>query len=420
VIGIRSIGASLSAVVVQSLRARGCETWSCTVRPRGHPFDRRVALASELEAVLRDHAARGAVFAIVDEGPGLSGSSFASVARALRALGVTDDRIVLFPSWDPDPERLKSHEAQATWRTHRRWCTDAHDVRLTPERVFGIAAPVIDLSAGAWRSVLLCRRNAWPAVQPQHERWKVGVPSEQRLVRFAGLGRYGQAVRDRGQRLSELGLAREPGRLRRGFLELPFVPGQPLTRCREVSDAIEIGRCIGTVAREFDAGAPADTSLLVHLIHTNVRELLDGPSADRVLATCRNPPRDLRAALLDGRMLAHEWIRTGSGLAKVDALDHHDDHFFPGPQSAAWDLAGAIVELQLDDTASAAMVMEYERVSGDRLAGQALAFYRTAYAAFRAGYATVAADTLAGTDEAVRFARARDEYVRVLTAPSAP
>jgi hypothetical protein len=32
VIGIRSIGTSLSAIVVEALRARGCATWSCSWR----------------------------------------------------------------------------------------------------------------------------------------------------------------------------------------------------------------------------------------------------------------------------------------------------------------------------------------------------------------------------------------------------
>jgi hypothetical protein len=419
VIGIRSIGAGLSAVVAQSLQARGCETWSCTVRPHGHPFDRRLAVREDLQAAWRDHARRGAVFAIVDEGPGLSGSSFASVAHALVALGVREDRIVLFPSWDADAARLKSPVAQQAWRTHQRWCTDAHDTSVRPERVFDIVAPVVDVSAGAWRSLFLSSRDRWPEVQPQHERWKIAVPG-QHVIRFAGLGRYGEATRDRAERLNGLGLGPPPGRWRHGFLELPFIAGQSLTACRDPIDAGWIGRYIGAVAREFSVDVPADTSILAHMIETNVGELLGAPLPERFRGLLRDVPADLPAALLDGRMLAHEWIRTAEGLAKVDALDHHRDHFFPGPQSPAWDLAGAIVELQVDDRASAALLGEYERVSGDRVAAQALPFYKVAYGAFRAGYAAVAAETLAGTDEAARFAHARARYVRALTAPSAP
>lgn len=419
VIGIRSIGTSLSAIVVAALRARGCETWSCTVRPQGHPFERRLALAEDVEAAWRAEATRGAVFAIVDEGPGLSGSSFSSVAHGIRALGVPADRIVLFPSWDPNPERLKSDAAQEAWHTHARWYTNARDASVTPEAIFGVAAPVVDLSAGAWRSTFMRDRQAWPAVQPQHERWKVAVPSEQRLFRFAGLGRYGEAARDRAERLHDLGLGPRPGRLRHGFLELPLVPGQPLTACRDQIEAREVGRYIGTVARAFPAGTPADMSMLEHMIDTNVRELLDAPAADRSRAMCHKLPRDLPAAFIDGRMLAYEWIRTDEGLVKVDALDHHGDHFFPGLQSAVWDLAGAIVEMRMDNQCSEALLAEYERASGNRRTRDALPFYTLAYTAFRAGYAAVAATSLAGTDEAERFRRARAYYVRALTAPSA-
>ncbi|HET7694738.1 MAG TPA: hypothetical protein VFK57_03455 [Vicinamibacterales bacterium] len=40
VVGIRSIGTSLSAVVAAALRRSGCAVSTSTVRPRGHPFDR--------------------------------------------------------------------------------------------------------------------------------------------------------------------------------------------------------------------------------------------------------------------------------------------------------------------------------------------------------------------------------------------
>jgi hypothetical protein len=193
-----------------------------------------------------------------------------------------------------------------------------------------------------------------------------------------------------------------------------------MTACRDARVAAEIGRYIGTIAREFPADAPADTAAVAHMIDTNVRELLDASSAAHVLDTIAAVPPDLPAAFIDGRMLAHEWIRSDDGLVKVDALDHHRDHFFPGAQSAAWDLAGAVVEMEIDSDGTAAMVAEYERASGDRRAASALPFYRTAYAAFRAGYAAVAASTLAGTRDGDRFRRACERYTRLLTAPSGP
>jgi hypothetical protein len=116
-------------------------------------------------------------------------------------------------------------------------------------------------------------------------------------------------------------------------------------------------------------------------------------------------------------MLAHEWIRTADGWRKVDALDHGDDHFFPGhPQDPAWDLAGAIVELSLAPTAAAALVERYRRLSGDAAIAARLPAFRVAYLAFRAGYASIAADTLAGSDDGARFAHERDRRVAELRA----
>ncbi len=42
VLGIRSIGVALSAVACASLRLRGIECERITVRPSGHPYDRKL------------------------------------------------------------------------------------------------------------------------------------------------------------------------------------------------------------------------------------------------------------------------------------------------------------------------------------------------------------------------------------------
>ena len=56
-----------------------------TVRPVGPPFERRLALGPRLARALTRHQGRGA--AVVDEGPGLSGSSFAAVLDLLESSG---------------------------------------------------------------------------------------------------------------------------------------------------------------------------------------------------------------------------------------------------------------------------------------------------------------------------------------------
>ena len=400
-IGIRSIGTSLSAVVAAALRRAGRTVTTSTVRPRGHPFDRTLRIDGSVADLLRREAAQDAWFAIVDEGPGLSGSSFAAVAAYLRSLDIPASRITLFPSWNPEPDALRSEPARKIWQEHSRYAATA-EPSLSPERVFGLKGGSVDMSAGRWRSVLLAPRTPNPAVQPQHERLKVLAPGAKRVIRFAGLGAYGTAIAERAATLAGLGLGEQPGQLRSGFLELPFVAGTPLSRCEATSDAETIGMYIARVASAFPDGSNADTKTLVRMIETNLKDVVPRLHI--------HPPADLPAAALDSRMLAHEWIRTAHGLVKVDALDHHAGHFLPGPQSPAWDLAGAGIELQMNDAQQQAMLTAFERAGGDRAAVAALPFYRLAYSAFRLGYATLASETLAGTDDAARFARAAERY----------
>ncbi len=408
VLGIRSIGATLSAVVAAALEGRGCPTTSWTVRPGGHPFDRRLCLGPALAHVLATRAAEGASFAIVDEGPGLSGSSLASVVDALRALGIESSRIVLFPSWEGDADRLRSPRAQRVWRTFELCCVTACEAGIAPERLFTSAGAVQNWSGGRWRESLYDDRAPWPPVQAQHERWKVRLNQERRVIRFAGLGEYGHRTELRARTLFDAGLGERPGDLRSGFLDLPFVDGTPLVSGTvSTLEASAIGRYIGSVSRLFRVDAETDHVTLATMVETNAAELLHGSAAlpDFV-------PGPVVGA--DGRMLAHEWLRTEHGLRKIDALDHHDDHFFPGPTDPAWDVAGAGIELALDERCEHALLAEYERVSGDTHVSARLPFYRAAYAAFRGGYCAMQADALDGCADGERFAHARERYVNVL------
>ncbi|MGH8638140.1 MAG: hypothetical protein ACREUZ_13485, partial [Burkholderiales bacterium] len=190
-IGIRSIGTSLSAVVAATLESRGVSVRSWTVRPRGHPFDRELRLNEDLRRALASSPA-GSFTVIVDEGPGLSGSSFAAAARAAAALGVPDDRVALFPGWNADGSSFRSESARETWRRHRRWTASAAEIGAGVDSVLG-GARSVDWSAGAWRQSLYDDPVDGPAVHVQHERVKRFLPESREIVRFAGLGRYGIA-----------------------------------------------------------------------------------------------------------------------------------------------------------------------------------------------------------------------------------
>jgi hypothetical protein len=111
-IGIRSIGTSLGAMVAAT--AGGPPPLS--VRPVGDPFRRELRLGPGMKARLSPEASH----AIVDEGPGLSGSSLLCVARELMARGVPEERIHVFPSHGGKPGAEASSDDQAVWQRLRR------------------------------------------------------------------------------------------------------------------------------------------------------------------------------------------------------------------------------------------------------------------------------------------------------------
>src|SRR5207253_7905838 len=107
VIGIRSIGTTLSAVVVAAFLGRGASASRITVRPGGHPFDRKLVLTPlQQHQWLKPALRNGAQFLVVDEGPGLSGSSFLSVGEALVAQGAKPDDVTFICNREADPSTL--------------------------------------------------------------------------------------------------------------------------------------------------------------------------------------------------------------------------------------------------------------------------------------------------------------------------
>src|SRR4051812_31173567 len=106
VIGIRSIGTTLSAVVAAALRSNAMRAARVTVRPTGHPYDRKTEFMPALLRWIAWQRHQEAEFLVVDEGPGLSGSSFLSVGEALLAAGVERRRIRFLCSREADVDSL--------------------------------------------------------------------------------------------------------------------------------------------------------------------------------------------------------------------------------------------------------------------------------------------------------------------------
>lgn len=419
VIGLRNIGAGLSAVVAATLEEQGIAVRSYTVRPRGHPFYRELKLTPALAGEWR--AQTGSWFAIVDEGPGLSGSSFTSAAQAVANLGVPDSRIVLFPSWQGEAARFVSASARDHWHRYQKYTATFEDVILRPGMLTGSAtgqAP-IDLSGGNWRRTVFSCESDYPAVQPQHETRKYLLDGEPpTLYKFAGLGRYGREKLRRAEALSNGGMGLRPLGLTHGFLATEFVPGRPLSKsCVDQGLLDAIAQYLAYLSRTFPAREGTSFDTLLEMIHYNVAEALGDAWRDRLktLEQMRTSVTDAPPIALDARMLPHEWLDVRGAYIKTDALDHHDDHFFPGPQNIAWDLAGAFAEFELGASERSYLLAAFRAATREGRDVEArMPFYRVAYLAFRLGYVTLAGQSVEEPQERARYQKLAKSYTRQL------
>jgi hypothetical protein len=342
------------------------------------------------------------------------------VADLLRSWGVTDDKILLFPSWQTDGTHLGSPLARAVWRRHQQFTTRFEDVWLRSGR-FQAAFPgeLQDVSAGEWRRVLYDSPADYPPVHPQHERRKYLLHKKKArgpstFASFAGFGAYGRSKFRRAERLAAAGFTPEPEILAHGFLGRRFVAGSPVGPGGVTAELLEtVAGYLAHLYREHPAEPSVSSDVLREMIATNLEEGL-GQSWSKDLLDLLRGEWIERGVMLDGRMLAHEWIRSAKGYLKVDALDHHDDHFFPGCQDVAWDLAAAASELNLEDHGREALLDRYRSISGDRGIAQRLPFYNIAYLAFRLGYTSMASATLGDSPDARRFAGETRRYTELI------
>jgi hypothetical protein len=410
VVGIRSIGTTLSAVAAAAARRRGMKVRRLTVRPQGHPYNRRTEFLPQELAIARRAVSSGATFAIVDEGPGLSGSSFLSVAEALEQAGAPREKIILVSSHAPNIDALCAADAARRWRRYGNvW------VPSEPRRP---AQAVNFISGGQWRGIVPTQESEWPAAWTSFERLKYlssgerHEPStghrEPRLFKFAGLGHYGDQVLEREQKVAAAGFGPLPQHESDGFVSYPWMDGRPLS-ANDLSPEI-LARLAAYCAFRLRACACAmelsGLSALQQMAEHNLREL--GFHLAVVL-------RLERPVLADGRMQPHEWLPAKEGLLlKLDSGSHGDDHFFPGPTDIAWDLAGAIVEWRMSEQLAREFLDLYRHASGDDASGRIDGFIR-AYAVFRSAYCMMAANAMSGSHEQTRLDRAAAIYRSVLT-----
>lgn len=420
VIGIRSIGTSLGAMVAAALDAEP----PFTVRPFGDPYDRQISLDAELEHALLDGDPH---FIVVDEGPGHSGSSFGAVADWLRSRGVPMERIAFVPSHAGGPGPAASEERRHWWQTVQRQSGDFGDrlPRLLERWCAGLVGsldgPMKDLSGGRWREVHYRRREDWPGSITMSERRKflAFVDGEALLFKFAGLGAVGEQKLRIARQLAVDKFVPDPIGLVHGFLAERWRADASPLRLDKPSSS-HVARYIGSRAKLFwaDRGSGASIAQLLEMTRRNVTLEL-GKETARALDRWEARIAELDARIVrvrtDNKLQLHEWLRARDGaLIKADALDHHQSHDLIGCQDLAWDVAGAIIEFDLDQGRANDLIACTEENAGREIDRALLDFYQLAYLAFWVGQYRLGATMTQDPDEQARLRHEGDRYIRKL------
>jgi hypothetical protein len=186
----------------------------------------------------------------------------------------------------------------------------------------------------------------------------------------------------------------------------------------------QIARYIAARARLFPAPEPGLGASPADLFQMCRRNITLAPGEEPARLVDRWEPaldrlaRRVVRVRTDNRMLPHEWLNSSAGLLKTDALDHHAGHDLIGSQDMAWDVAGAIVEFELDARDSAELIASVEQMSGRHVESALLDFYRLAYLAFRVGQTAMSAERGSAGEgvqlrqDSIRYCRAFEDHLQ--------
>lgn len=438
VIGIRSIGTSLSAVVARTLKWRGWRVSRATVRPGGHPFSRAVTPGE-----LRTDGVACAL--IVDEGPGMSGSSMASVAKELRNRGVSD--IAFLPGHAGEPGAAASAETRQLWADTRKYFVPLEGLRweglsvpeILARRSAALLPPdgelsVTDFGGGLWRRYVFPNSADWPGVTPVFERMKflcANRKGDAVLWKFNGLGCGADGWR-RGAPDEVRRPSYGPGRLPEtalpagaiqtpavldsclGFSAFRWIRGSRFKRS-ELRDPVFLESVRGYLVRTAgpilnDGVASEGAARLSEMLYWNTKERLGDSFAEKASVLSRAQQCTRAPTYSDGHMAPWEWVRTAEGqVVKTDNTGHSGDHTLIGEQSLLWDLAGFSVEAELSLADAQAWVKRVP-CEGLIVGPGELEFYVAAYCAFRMGLMTLAQGQTGDSDERLRLSQSEAFY----------
>jgi hypothetical protein len=377
VIGVRSVGSVLGAVVAVGLRESGINVDRITVRPEGEPY-RRLTRFSAIELRwIRHKLERFADFVIVDEGPGFSGSTLLSVGRALQDAGVPPGNIRIICS-RPVDELQDSSTARELGQFKPAVVRYGRRIPAESDRNIG---------GGLWREMLYPDPSQWPACWTDLERIKHLSLDSASIYKFEGFGRFGALARHQAEELADAGFSPALLGYEDGFARYCLVRGHPLN-LEDLSQPLleRMASYCAFRASLFRADSPT-TEPLLNMMRRNLAIEFD----------CEAPVTELpvsRPVYADCRMMPHEWLQAADGrVLKTDSVGHAEGHQLPGPVDIAWDLAGAIVEWDLPRTGTEFFLASYQSESGDDAATRIHAYIR-AYLVYRMAYCRMGAASM--------------------------
>jgi hypothetical protein len=395
VVGLRTAGVYFAALMRARLEARGfIRVAVLTIRPNK-------GLAADEARRLREFARTGYHTALIDDPP-FSGDTIGIAVQALHRAGFgADARTVLFPV----------HPLRRDWREHKEAVAFAREtiITLMPEdwhkaRLLAaddtIAARMAEsFGAQGYRGATVIEHHAAAAFNAELD-YRSGDRRRHRLKRVyairletaAGTGetRY---VFAKSVGWGWLGYAaflaadRLAGRvppllgLRDGILYTEWLPQTVHAGRGNAPRSAWIATAAAYVADRADR-LPVAAPDALDAQHEGLTRLADALSAAygsgvdglmaeplrRRIAACLTP----RAALIDGRMAADEWIAGPDGLLKTDFEHHGVGKNEINLCDPAYDLADAVLQLQVTPAEERDLLARYTAATGDAPTGQRL------------------------------------------------
>jgi hypothetical protein len=357
VLGIRSIGTSLSAVVAEALRLKGAKVRRWTLRPRGDPFARVVELPGEVE-----NGCDG--YLVVDEGPGMSGSSFVATYNALRAIGVNARKIHFFPGHANPPGEAASEEIREVWEKVSKWHSPLEET--------------------AWNGC----RNIFRFLKEREKKFEHGVVWE-----FVGyplpwpFDCSGEAERC-ARRCAELSCGLPVIDTLDGWIAFPFVnaTNAKITLAKLAEHIVAVADEPLRREDEIETEGRLRGMLRVNVQKHFGNEAMDG-ELEQWLGKLVIAPAEKSSG--DGRMSPKNWVTDTNGrLWKLKTtgskLSHHVAYRLP----VIWDVAQVIVEWDFSREDEKEFCAEL-RGRGLQVEKKELAFFKMACAALELGKAVM-------------------------------